>query len=356
MPYCENALVLEWESDMGASKKTGFIRFVRWYTADWYVETIAMDPVTLCAYMRLAAHSRNSADNPGKLVATLSVLAAAAGITVEQVWVALCRMTVCSRSGQPLIQLEWSEDEKNRLHVTVSNVREMEKKRPDGYNEVIVTFAWIQSEEREQHEYRRKECERVQAYKQERMIAENANKTGKNEGCKTDVTKNYKALRVTDKKLPAVTPDYGHKDKDKDKDKSIPPTPLKGGSVFETWFETVFWKAYPRKVSKPAAMKAARKAWKAVDADEIMRTLAAAVEQDSRFRDPQYVPYPASWLNSEPWGNEEGAGVGAGERVAVGSGSGQFGEVNGKRSAVSGERAAATKNPECTRLGALLDV
>lgn len=63
-----------------------------------------------------------------------------------------------------------------------------------------------------------------------------------------------------------------------------------------------FWSAYPRRVAK----KDARKAWdklKAEQKDAAMKALPLHIESWSD-REPQFIPYPASWLNGERWEDE----------------------------------------------------
>lgn len=65
-----------------------------------------------------------------------------------------------------------------------------------------------------------------------------------------------------------------------------------------------FWKAYPRKIGKPQAFKAWSKSLqRAGGLPAILAALKAACNQDHRFRDLQFTPHPASWLNSDPWDN-----------------------------------------------------
>ena len=66
-----------------------------------------------------------------------------------------------------------------------------------------------------------------------------------------------------------------------------------------------FWQIYPKKVSKPQALKA----WMKIrPSDELVTKILEAVEKakrlDSRFREQRFIPYPASWLNSAGWENE----------------------------------------------------
>lgn len=61
-----------------------------------------------------------------------------------------------------------------------------------------------------------------------------------------------------------------------------------------------FWTAYPRKVGKAPALKAYKAARKKTDLDTIaaaLRVFTAAMSN----RPVDRIPYPATWLNSEPW-------------------------------------------------------
>lgn len=61
-----------------------------------------------------------------------------------------------------------------------------------------------------------------------------------------------------------------------------------------------FWRAYPKKVAKDDARRAYAKARKKVDASTIL-----AVVRGYRWNpDPQFVPYPASWLDKGHWQDE----------------------------------------------------
>ena len=63
-----------------------------------------------------------------------------------------------------------------------------------------------------------------------------------------------------------------------------------------------FWLLYPRK----AAKKDASKAWLKLDANQKMAACTALVEWRKIFmqKDPEFVPYPATWLNGERWEDE----------------------------------------------------
>ena len=64
-----------------------------------------------------------------------------------------------------------------------------------------------------------------------------------------------------------------------------------------------FWRAYPRKVAKPVAMKAFAKA---LQGGTSLVTILAALDRHKRspqwIKDNgQFIPHPATWLNQERW-------------------------------------------------------
>ena len=90
---------------------------------------------------------------------------------------------------------------------------------------------------------------------------------------------------------------------------TLPPNPLKGAmsvkasSVVEekathSEFES-FYLSYPRKVAKPQAKKAWTK-----NKCVLAEVLPALEQQKKTWKDPQFVPYPATWLNQRRWEDE----------------------------------------------------
>ena len=64
-----------------------------------------------------------------------------------------------------------------------------------------------------------------------------------------------------------------------------------------------FYKEYRRKIDKRKAFNA----WKRIpkkDHDELMKGLAAWCAYWDERNEPQYVPYPAVWLNNRRWESE----------------------------------------------------
>lgn len=78
-----------------------------------------------------------------------------------------------------------------------------------------------------------------------------------------------------------------------------------------------FWIAYPRKVGKPAALRAWGAATKRSggDPERLLRDVMPALEKARRTEQWQdrdeagalrWVPHPATWLNQQRWEDDEG--------------------------------------------------
>lgn len=81
-------------------------------------------------------------------------------------------------------------------------------------------------------------------------------------------------------------------------DVNIPPTSHKGDDAFDA-----LWTQYPKRVGKPAALKAWRSLHvTALDIPRIMDGLAAHKRSEQWQRDSgQYIPHPSTWLNQRRW-------------------------------------------------------
>jgi len=62
-----------------------------------------------------------------------------------------------------------------------------------------------------------------------------------------------------------------------------------------------FWKIYPKKKSKAAARKSFDKAIKRATIEVLLSGVSQLVKEST---DPQFVPYPATWLTNEGWLDE----------------------------------------------------
>lgn len=63
-----------------------------------------------------------------------------------------------------------------------------------------------------------------------------------------------------------------------------------------------FWKAYPRKVAKPNALKV----WLRMKPDDdLLKSIIDAIKRQGLcYKEIQFVPYPATWLNQRRWEDE----------------------------------------------------
>jgi hypothetical protein len=64
-----------------------------------------------------------------------------------------------------------------------------------------------------------------------------------------------------------------------------------------------FWEIYPRKVGKPQAKKAFRKALEEISLEEIL-SCTTAYRLARRGEDPKFTKHPATFLNAKPWLDE----------------------------------------------------
>lgn len=65
-----------------------------------------------------------------------------------------------------------------------------------------------------------------------------------------------------------------------------------------------FWSLYPKRVAKGQARRAYKAAKRKVGQERILATLELALP-DLTQRDRTFVPHPATWLNAEPWEDED---------------------------------------------------
>ena len=85
----------------------------------------------------------------------------------------------------------------------------------------------------------------------------------------------------------------------------IIPLPLKRGTPAkpaDTDFEE-FWKAYPKKVGKPAALKA----WKKLKPRPDLGVVLTAIEsqkQSEQWQEKRFIPHASTWLNQGRWTDE----------------------------------------------------
>ena len=66
-----------------------------------------------------------------------------------------------------------------------------------------------------------------------------------------------------------------------------------------------FIKAYPRRVNIPAAEKAFKRLKCHKFIDQILSDIEYRKKNDKTWKDPQFIPYPASYLKAERWTEEK---------------------------------------------------
>lgn len=80
--------------------------------------------------------------------------------------------------------------------------------------------------------------------------------------------------------------------------KYIPASETDAEPQCESWF-TAFWDSYPKKKDKANAVKAFRKVCKTEE--DYNTIMSGLMNQIPLWKDPQYIPYPATWLNGKRW-------------------------------------------------------
>jgi len=103
-----------------------------------------------------------------------------------------------------------------------------------------------------------------------------------------------------------------------------------------------FWKYYPRKKAKGAALKAYLKARKAVDHGTLVRAVITQVRWGV-WANPEYSPHAATWLNGERWADEPDADTGQAGKPSAG---GHRQKPASMVDILLGDRAAAANQPD----------
>jgi len=237
--------------------------------------------------MLLAAAARNVDEERGTLVGRPETLAMHMRMCEADAMGALAEMALAQRpDGTPLVELwvkrgDWEQ-------VDPTEIREIDDRK--ALFKVVVT--WVREAEETEAAWRASESKRVKKYKE---------KT-------TDKYKKERGVTSKNKKERGVTRNYTEEHIITLEGKGIegyiyPPISPKGEGA---WFDVTFWPAYPRKVAKEAARKAAaRLEREGVDLAEVMAGLEAARASEQWTRDGgRYVPHPATWLNGRRWEDE----------------------------------------------------
>lgn len=137
-------------------------------------------------------------------------------------------------------------------------------------------------------------------------ISDSASARGK-QGGRPKANESYEKLTKANESCEKLTKAEEEVEVEEEKEKEYttlnPPT---GGqskqSIIRHRFEE-FWKVYPKKRSKEAAY---RRFCKINPSEELLQTMIRAVEKQAktdqwRKNDGDFIPYPATWLNSGAW-------------------------------------------------------
>lgn len=254
---------------------------------EWGRDTAGFSHMARSGYMLLAAAARNVDTQRGTLVGRIETLAMHMRMCEADAMGALAEMALAQRpDGTPLVELwvkrgDWEQ-------VDPTEIREIDDRK--ALFKVVVT--WVREAEETEAAWRASESKRVKKYKE---------KT-------TDKYKKERGVTSKNKKERGVTRNYTEEHIITLEGKGIegyiyPPISPKGEGA---WFDVTFWPAYPRKVAKEAARKAAaRLEREGVDLAEVMAGLEAARASEQWTRDGgRYVPHPATWLNGRRWEDE----------------------------------------------------
>lgn len=103
-----------------------------------------------------------------------------------------------------------------------------------------------------------------------------------------------------------------------------------------------FWKCYPHKKAKGAALKAYLKARKAVDHGTLVNAVATQVRWGV-WADSKYSPHASTWLNNERWADEPDANTGQAGKPSAG---GHRQKPASMVDILLGDRAAAANQPD----------
>ena len=86
-------------------------------------------------------------------------------------------------------------------------------------------------------------------------------------------------------------------------DELDPPTEKEADEKFSHW-----WTIYPRRKGKGQARRAFKSAIKRIGWEQL-RDATEAFSEHCKGKDPQFVPYPATWLNGERYDDEPDSAV-----------------------------------------------
>jgi hypothetical protein len=98
--------------------------------------------------------------------------------------------------------------------------------------------------------------------------------------------------------------------------KDIPTPPTPHVMTLQEKFE-IFWKVWPRKVSRGQAEKTFNKL---NPSDELLQEILSGIDrarqEDSRFEDRKFTPHASTWLNAKGWMDEHEKAPTAGQQIS----------------------------------------
>jgi len=237
--------------------------------------------------MLLAAAARNVDEERGTLVGRQETLAMHMRMCEADAMGALAEMALAQRpDGTPLVALwvkrgDWEQ-------VDPTEIREIDDRKAL----FKVVIMWVREAEETEAAWRASESKRKSKYN----VKTTRKDTDGHGQARKGAEKRGRARKSADGRGKAL------------EGKGIegyiyPPISPKGDGA---WFDDTFWPAYPKKVAKEAARKAAAKVLAAgTDLAEVMAGLEAAKACDQWTRDGgKFVPNPATWLNGRRWEDE----------------------------------------------------
>ena len=202
-------------------------------------------------------------------------IAKASGQRIGDVMAVYCHLLVCASNAteRGRTQSFCSEDVASSLDMETEQVQQIIDAMQGRVLESDMLMGW----EKRQVSREDGAAERAKAWREAQKLA------------KTEKTNATERNRTQDERN--QTPDKTREDKNKNTNTVDQP------DGFES-----FWQAYPKKVGKPAALKAFRSAKVNCHLPELLTDIEAKAQSDAWVKDGgQFIPNPATYLNQRRW-------------------------------------------------------
>lgn len=202
-------------------------------------------------------------------------IAKASGQRIGDVMAVYCHLLVCASNAteRGRTQSFCSEDVASSLDMETEQVQQIIDAMQGRVLESDMLMGW----EKRQVSREDGAAERAKAWRDAQKLAK-TEKTNATERNRTQTERNQ-------------TPDKTREDKNKNTNTVDQP------DGFES-----FWQAYPKKVGKPAALKAFRSAKVNGHLPELLTDIEAKAQSDAWVKDGgQFIPNPATYLNQRRW-------------------------------------------------------